>query len=37
MMNNSDCVEDLSKPEKDEGFCRILRRVEHQGKPRAES
>jgi hypothetical protein len=31
-----DCVEDLSKLEKDEGFCSILRRVEHQGKPRSE-
>jgi hypothetical protein len=31
-----DCVEDLSKVEKDEGFCRILRRVEQQGKKRRE-
>jgi hypothetical protein len=31
-----DCVEDLSKVEKDEGFCRILRRVEQQGMKRAE-
>jgi len=30
-----DCVEDLSKLEKDEGFCRILRRVEHQGMRRS--
>jgi len=26
-----DCVEDLRKVQKDEGFCRILRRVEQQG------
>jgi hypothetical protein len=26
-----DCVEDLRKVEKDEGFCRILRRVGQQG------
>ena len=26
-----DCVEDLSKVEKDEGFCKLLRRVEQQG------
>jgi hypothetical protein len=31
-----DCVEDLGKVEKDEGFCRILRRVEQQGKRRSE-
>jgi len=31
-----DCVEDLRTVEKDAGFCRILRRVEHQGKRRAE-
>jgi hypothetical protein len=31
-----DCVEDLRTVEKDEGFCRILRRVEHQGMRRAE-
>ena len=31
-----DCVEDLSKVEKDEGFCRILRRVEQQGMKRRE-
>ena len=31
-----DCVEDLSKVEKDEGFCRILRGVEQQGMRRAE-
>jgi hypothetical protein len=31
-----DCVEDLSKVEKDEGFCRILRRVEQQGMKRSE-
>ena len=30
-----DCVEDLSKLEKDEGFCRILRRVEQQGMRRS--
>jgi hypothetical protein len=30
-----DCVEDLRKVEKDEGFCRILRRVEQQGMKRA--
>ena len=31
-----DCVEDLSKVQQDEGFCRILRRVEQQGMRRAE-
>jgi hypothetical protein len=31
-----DCVEDLGKVEEDEGFCRILRRVEQQGKRRSE-
>ena len=31
-----DCVEDLSKVEKEEGFCRILRRVEQQGMKRRE-
>jgi len=31
-----DCVEDLSKVEKDEGFCRILRRMEQQGMRRSE-
>jgi len=31
-----DCVEDLGKVDKDEGFCRVLRRVEHQGIRRAE-
>jgi len=31
-----DCVEDLRKVEKDEGFCRILRRVEQQGMKRRE-
>jgi hypothetical protein len=31
-----DCVEDLSTVQKDEGFCRILRRVEQQGMRRAE-
>jgi hypothetical protein len=31
-----DCVEDLSKVESDEGFCRVLRRVEHQGMKRWE-
>ena len=31
-----DCVEDLGKVQKDEGFCRILRRVEQQGMKRAE-
>jgi hypothetical protein len=31
-----DCVEDMSKIEKDEGFCRILRRVEQQGVKRRE-
>ena len=30
-----DCVEDLSKVEKDEGFCRILCRVEQQGMKRS--
>jgi hypothetical protein len=31
-----DCVEDLRTLEKDEGFCRILRRMEQQGMRRAE-
>lgn len=31
-----DCVEDLSTVQKDEGFCRILRRVEQQGMRRSE-
>ncbi len=31
-----DCVEDLRKVQKDEGFCRILRRVEQQGMKRRE-
>jgi len=31
-----DCVDDLSKVEKDEGFCRILRRVSQWGKKRRE-
>jgi hypothetical protein len=31
-----DCVEDLGSVQKDEGFCRILRRVEQQGMMRAE-
>jgi len=31
-----DCVEDLGKVEQDEGFCRILRRVEQQVMRRAE-
>jgi hypothetical protein len=31
-----DCVEDLSKIEKDEGFCRILRRIEQKGMRRSE-
>jgi hypothetical protein len=31
-----DCVEDLGKVQKDEGFCRILRRVEQRGMRRAE-
>ena len=31
-----DCVEDLRTVEKDEGFCRILRQVEHQGMRRTE-
>jgi len=31
-----DCVEDLGKIQKDEGFCRILRRVEQQGMKRWE-
>jgi Transposase DDE domain group 1 len=31
-----ECVDDLSKVEKDAGFCRILRRVEQQGMRRAE-
>ena len=30
-----DCVEDLSTVQQDEGFCRILRRVEQQGMRRA--
>jgi hypothetical protein len=35
-ITGGDCVEDLKKVEKDEGFCRILRRVEQQGKKRKE-
>ena len=35
-LGGGDCVEDLRKVEKDEGFCRILRRVEEHGKKRAE-
>jgi hypothetical protein len=31
-----DCVEDLGKVQNDEGFCRILRRVEQQGVKRRE-
>lgn len=31
-----DCVEDLSKVEKDEGFCRILRHIEQRGMRRCE-
>ena len=31
-----DCVEDLERVQKDEGFCRILRRIEQQGIRRAE-
>ncbi|OHE16369.1 MAG: hypothetical protein A2X96_06670 [Syntrophobacterales bacterium GWC2_56_13] len=31
-----DCVEDLGKVQKDDGFCRILRRVEQQGMKRRE-
>jgi hypothetical protein len=31
-----DCVEDMSKVQKDEGFCRILCRVEQQGMKRRE-
>jgi hypothetical protein len=31
-----DCVEDLGKVQKDEGFCRILRRVAQQGMKRRE-
>jgi hypothetical protein len=31
-----ECVEDLRKVEKDEGFCKILRRFEQQGKRRSE-
>jgi hypothetical protein len=31
-----DCVEDLSKVEKDEGFCQVLRRVGQQGMKRRE-
>ena len=35
-LSGGDCVEDLSKVEKDEGFCRILRRVGQQGMQRSE-
>ena len=35
-MSGGDCVEDLSKVQKDDGFCRILRRVEQQGMKRLE-
>jgi hypothetical protein len=31
-----ECVEDLRKLEQDEGFCRVLRRVEQQGLKRSE-
>jgi hypothetical protein len=31
-----DCVEDLERVQKDEGFCKLLRRVEQQGMRRAE-
>jgi hypothetical protein len=31
-----DCVEDLERVQKDEGFCKILRRVEQQGMRRSE-
>ena len=31
-----DCVEDLRRLEGDEGFCRVLRRIEHQGLKRRE-
>jgi hypothetical protein len=31
-----DCVEDLGRVQKDDGFCRILRHVEEQGMRRAE-
>jgi len=35
-MAGGDCVEDLGKVQKDEGFCRILRRVDQQGMKRLE-
>ena len=35
-ISGGDCVEDLRQVEKDEGFCRILRRVEQQGMRRSE-
>ncbi|MBN1829321.1 MAG: transposase, partial [Deltaproteobacteria bacterium] len=35
-LSGGDCVEDLGKVQKDEGFCRILRRVERQGLKRCE-
>ena len=35
-LGGGDCVEDLSKVQKDEGFCRILQRVEQQGMRRSE-
>jgi len=35
-LSGGDCVEDLSTVQKDEGFCKILRRVEQQGMRRAE-
>jgi hypothetical protein len=35
-ITGGDCVEDLSTVEKDEGFCKILRRVEQQGMRRTE-
>lgn len=35
-MAGGDCVEDLSKVQKDDGFCRILRRVEQEGMRRKE-
>jgi hypothetical protein len=35
-ISGGDCVEDLSKLQKDEGFCKVLRRVEQRGMKRSE-
>jgi hypothetical protein len=35
-LSGGDCVDDLDKLEDDEGFCRVLRRIELAGRPRRE-